>query len=57
VYGSSLQRNDLKTVQAELGIGYQLADGNHYQDVCPVCRRKIVALTQDGLWRAGVEGF
>jgi ribosomal protein L37AE/L43A len=23
----------------------------HYQDVCPQCRRKNVALTQDGLWK------
>jgi hypothetical protein len=25
----------------------------HYQDVCPTCRRKNLALVQDGLWRRG----
>jgi ribosomal protein L37AE/L43A len=44
--------NDLKQVQAEVGIHYRLADGTHYQDICPACRRKNVALTQDGLWKA-----
>lgn len=50
-YGSRLQMEDLKKVQAALGIQYQLADGTHYQDVCPACRRKNVALTQDSLWK------
>jgi hypothetical protein len=25
----------------------------HYQDICPACRRKSLALTQDALWRRG----
>jgi hypothetical protein len=51
-YGSQMQMEDLKAVQAALGIRYQMADGTHYQDVCPACRRKNIALTQDGLWKA-----
>ena len=51
-YASQLQTSDLKSVQAALNIQYQMADGSHYQDVCPQCRRKNVALTQDGLWKA-----
>jgi nitrate reductase gamma subunit len=51
-YASRMQREDLKSVQAALGIRYQMADGTHYQDVCPQCRRKNVALTQDGLWKS-----
>jgi hypothetical protein len=51
-FASSLHRDDLKSVQAALGIQYQMADGSHYQDICPQCRRKNVALTQDGLWKA-----
>ncbi len=51
-YGSRLQMDDLKWVQAALAIKYELADGTHYQDVCPACRRKNLALTQDGLWKA-----
>ena len=51
-FASLLHVEDLKTVQAALGIRYQLPDGRHYQDVCPRCRRKNLALTQDGLWKA-----
>src|SRR5262249_40322790 len=39
-FASELQIGDLKSVQAELGIRYRLASGEHYQDVCPPCRRK-----------------
>jgi hypothetical protein len=46
-----MQMEDLKSVQAALGIRYRMADGVHYQDVCPQCRRKNVALTQDGVWK------
>lgn len=51
-YGSRLHMDDLKTVQAALAIKYQMPDGTHYQDVCPSCRRKNLALIQDGLWKA-----
>src|SRR6185312_3428814 len=51
-YTSQMHVDDLKKVQAALGIRYQLADGAHYQEICPACRRKNVALTQDGLWKA-----
>ncbi len=50
-YGSLLHMDDLKAVQESLAIKYRMADGNHYQDVCPACRRKNLALTQDGLWK------
>jgi hypothetical protein len=50
-YGSRLHMDDLKQVQAALAIKYQMSDGKHYQDVCPQCRRKNLALTQDGLWK------
>ncbi len=57
-YGSKLQMNDLKSVQESLAIQYRMADGSHYQDVCPQCRRKNIALTQDGLWKAAdTKGF
>jgi nitrate reductase gamma subunit len=51
-FASKLHVQDLKMVEAQLGIRYQLADGTHYQDVCPGCRRKNLALVQDGLWQA-----
>jgi hypothetical protein len=51
-YGSQLQMDDLKQVQASLSIRFEMPDGIHYQDVCPKCRRKNLALIQDGLWKA-----
>jgi hypothetical protein len=53
-FASRLQVEDLKTVEAALGIRYGFPDGAHYQDVCPPCRRKSLALTQDGI-RAAVR--
>lgn len=51
-YGSQLHMEDLKQVQAALSIKYQMSNGVHYQDVCPACRRKNLALIQDGLWKS-----
>lgn len=45
-YASSLHLQDLKTVLAELGIDQRLEDGAHYQEVCPACRRKMLAAAQ-----------
>ena len=52
VYASRMHVDDLKGVEEALGIRYRFGDGHHYQDVCPACRRKNLALNQDGLWRA-----
>jgi hypothetical protein len=51
-FGSRLHVDDLKDVERALQINYVLPDGAHYQDVCPACRRKSLAISQDGLWRA-----
>lgn len=51
-FASRLQVDDLKQVQAALGIRYGFDDGRHYQDVCPSCRRKNLALLQDGFCAA-----
>lgn len=51
-YTSRMHVEDMKVVQKALGIQYEMADGNHYQDVCPRCRRKNLALAQDGLWKS-----
>ncbi|MGE5245966.1 MAG: MFS transporter [Betaproteobacteria bacterium] len=54
-FAPRMQVEDLKAVERELGIRYDgvgLATGRgHYQDVCPSCRRKNLALVQDRLWR------
>jgi hypothetical protein len=61
-FASRMHIDDLKQVERELGIRYDAVPGPtaahteptaHYQDVCPVCRRKSLALTQDALWRRG----
>jgi len=44
-------------VQSVLDIQYRMRDGTHYQDVCPMCRRKNLALTQDALWRTPEAEF
>ena len=49
-FASALQVGDLKEVERALSIRYQLPGGVHYQDVCPPCRRKNLALVQDALW-------
>lgn len=48
-FASRLHVEDLKAVEAALGIRYALDDGGHYQDVCPACRRRSLALAQGAL--------
>ena len=55
-FASQLHVGDLKDVEAALGIQYGLGDGAHYQDVCPPCRRRTLALAQDALWRSARGG-
>jgi hypothetical protein len=59
-FASRMHIDDLKQVERELGIRYEAAKSRtpdkttvHYQDICPACRRKSLALTQDALWRRG----
>ena len=55
-FASRMHIEDLRQIERELGIQYQpgpSAVEGHYQDVCPACRRKSLALTQDALWRRG----
>jgi hypothetical protein len=61
-FASRMHIDDLKQVERELGIHYEgvradAADTQagrvHYQEVCPPCRRKNLALTQDTLWKRG----
>jgi hypothetical protein len=52
-FASRMHIEDLKTIERELGIDFALGRGGHYQDVCPPCRRKNLAVTQDRLWNRG----
>ncbi len=45
-FASRLQIEDLKTVEEQLGMSWQYADGTHYQDICPTCRRKMLGANQ-----------
>jgi hypothetical protein len=48
-YGSQMHVDDLKVVLEQLGFDYRLstaADGVHYQDICPPCRRRRLAFNQ-----------
>jgi hypothetical protein len=46
-FASQLQMTDLKEVLPEVGFDYTLEGGpGNYQDHCPPCRRKLVALAQ-----------
>jgi len=54
-FASRMHVEDLKQIERELGIRFAAtaAPHGHYQDVCPSCRRKNVALVQDRLWNRG----
>jgi nitrate reductase gamma subunit len=48
-YASQLHVDDLKTVLDQLGFDFRYAtpEGEiHYQDICPPCRRRLLALNQ-----------
>ena len=48
-YASRLHVDDLKTVLDQLGFDYRFSTPSgevHYQDVCPACRRRLLALNQ-----------
>jgi len=58
-YASAAMVRDLTVVERELGFSYEMRPGQgveHYQQVCPRCRRSLYGLAQAAMWRsAGVE--
>jgi len=50
-YASMAMIDDLIVVEQELGFRYELAEGGHYQQICPKCRRALFGLAQGALWR------
>ncbi len=52
-YASAMMVRDLITVERELGFRYELAGrpAEHYQRICPRCRRALFGLAQGALWR------
>lgn len=54
-YAAAAMVRDLVTVERELGFRYELTargPGQHYQQVCPKCRRALFGLAQGALWAA-----
>ena len=50
-YASEMHVNDLIKVQRELGYKYETSEGtDHYQRVCPRCRRILLGLSQGRMW-------
>jgi NNP family nitrate/nitrite transporter-like MFS transporter len=48
-FASQMHVDDLKGVLDELGFNYRFSTSRgelHYQDICPMCRRKLLALNQ-----------
>lgn len=49
---------DLMTVEGELGFRYEMpaaTGAEHYQQICPRCRRALFGLAQGALWRASSD--
>jgi hypothetical protein len=56
-FASKIHVDDLIVVERELGYQYDLPSdpAGHYQRICPVCRRKMLALAQGQMWVASAE--
>jgi hypothetical protein len=52
-YASAMMVRDLTTVERELGFSYEMDStqgADHYQQICPRCRRALFGLAQSGAW-------
>ena len=53
-FASALMVSDLAMVERQLGFSYEMqaAEGaDHYQEICPRCRRALFGLAQGKLWQ------
>jgi hypothetical protein len=51
-YASQMHVDDLITVEKELGYRYEMIGAiDHYQRICPACRRSLMAIAQGSLWQ------
>jgi hypothetical protein len=55
-FTSRLHVEDLIRVERELGYNYEMegSEAEHYQWICPPCRRAMLALAQGALWGRGL---
>jgi hypothetical protein len=50
---------DLIEVERQLGFAYEMdpaRGADHYQEICPRCRRGLFGLAQGALWRDPAAG-
>jgi hypothetical protein len=55
-YAPAAMIRDLTVVERQLGFSYEMnapASADHYQQICPRCRRALLGLAQGALWRQG----
>jgi ribosomal protein S27AE len=57
-FTSQMKVTDLIEVERRLGYRYEIDDGRveHYQWICPPCRRSLFALAQGQIWKGELEG-
>ena len=52
-YAASMMVRDLTEVERQLGFSYEMDQGaEHYQQICPRCRRALFGLAQGRAWSA-----
>jgi len=53
-FASAMMVRDLITVERQLGFDYRIDDSTaeHYQQICPKCRRAMLGLAQGAIWSA-----
>lgn len=58
-FTSRMHVEDLIEVERQLGYSYEMPDnsGEHYQWICPPCRRSLLALAQGRVWRGEADVF
>jgi hypothetical protein len=58
-FTSRMHLEDLIKVESQLGYRYEMKDSRveHYQWICPPCRRSMLALAQGRLWKNEAGGF
>lgn len=56
-YAPQIQIEDLIGVERQLGYRYELkgSTADHYQRICPACRRSMLAIAQGELWQQSAE--
>lgn len=58
-FASRMHVEDLIKVEKQLGFRYEMQEGGaeHYQWICPRCRRLMLATAQGRAWQSGDEGM